>query len=123
MDKYTEYLKIGSIENGVVNREWFSQGWIFKDEEAYINDKDKPCYVPELSDEIYTGNDFLRLCKGQEDFADELFEEVDWQCPESLMCDWLFNDEWVECEGCGKLFNTGYTDGKMICPYCGKDNE
>ena len=122
MDKYSEYLKVSSIENGVINREWYRQGWVFKDEEAYRNHKDKPCYVPELLDEIYTGNDFLDLCKGQEDFADELFEEVDWQCPESLIEDWVINGEWVECKECGKLFNTGDTDGKLICLYCGKDN-
>ena len=71
-------LKIGNIEdNGgeyIIHREFYRQGMIFKDEEAYKFHKDQPCYSPELSDSVYTGNDFLELCNCQQDLADELFE-------------------------------------------------
>lgn len=81
-------LKIGSIEDNdgeyIIHREFYRQGMIFKDEEAYKFHKDQPCYSPELSDSVYTGNDFLELCNCQQDLADELFEGVDWQHPESL---------------------------------------
>lgn len=53
-------LKIGSIEDNdgeyVIHREFYRQGMIFKDEEAYKFHKDQPCYSPELSDSVYTGN-------------------------------------------------------------------
>lgn len=81
-------LKIGSIEDNdgeyIHHREFYRQGMIFKDEEVYKFHKDQPCYSPELSDSVYTGNDFLELCNCQQDLADELFEGVDWQHPESL---------------------------------------
>ena len=52
-------LKIGSIEDNdgeyIIHREFYRQGMIFKDEEAYRFHKDQPCYSPELSDSVYTG--------------------------------------------------------------------
>lgn len=90
-------LKIGSIEDNdgeyIIHREFYRQGMIFKDEEVYKFHKDQPCYSPELSDSVYTGNDFLELCNCQQDLADELFEGVDWQHPESLKEDWFVNGE------------------------------
>jgi hypothetical protein len=122
-----EYLKVGSYtppdENGdgeVIDREFYRQGLIFKDEEAYKNYKDRPCYIPELSNAVYTGNDFLELCKDQEEFADELFYEVDWQHPETLMNDWLSNEELMECNGCGFLVDPYACNGDIECPNCGK---
>lgn len=120
-------LKVGSIEEKdgkyVINREFYGQGMIFKDEEAYRNRKDEPCYAPELSDAVYTGQSFLDMCHGQQDFADELFEAVDWQHPETLMEDWFANNEWVICEGCGKLVNYGDGCNDKKCPFCGKEVE
>ena len=118
-------VKIGKIEklnNGAwkIEREWYGQGSVFKDEEAYRNRPDEPCYVPELSDTVYTANDILALCNGQKDFADELFEGLDWSHPESLMEDWMVNDEWVRCSHCGKLVNYGAGCNNTVCPFCGK---
>lgn len=93
---------------------------IFKDEEVYKFHKYQPCYSPELSDSVYTGNDFLELCNCQQDLADELFEGVDWQHPESLKEDWFVNGEWVECEGCGKIINYGDGCNDTKCPNCGR---
>lgn len=55
-----EYLKIGEYvpadeERGTprkIRRDYYRQGWIFKDEEAYLDEKhpDRICYIPELSD-------------------------------------------------------------------------
>lgn len=45
-----------------LQREFFSQGWVFKDWEAFKNRSDAPCYVPELDDAVYTRNDFMALC-------------------------------------------------------------
>lgn len=40
----------------------------------------------------YTKQDFLNICDGNEVWAYELFQMVDWQSPETLFDEWL-NDE------------------------------
>lgn len=90
------------------------------EEGAYTNRKNEPCYITELSDSVYT-EDFLNICLGKQDLADELFEGVDWQQPETLMEDWLRNNECVICKGCGKLVNYGDGCNDKKCPYCGKE--
>lgn len=103
-------------------REYYGQGMIFKDWEAYQNRPEAPCYVPELSDTVYCQNDFLRICNGQEDLAEQLFEGCDWQHPETLIEDWKVNDEWFVCEKCGWITDAG---GEEItkCPKCGAEME
>ena len=121
-------MKIGSCrvdEDGNIlklKREYHRQGWIFKDEEAFKNEPDSPCYVPELSDSVYTGSNFLKICNGQQEFAEELFDGVDWQHPETLKEEWIAAGEWANCEKCGKLINTGEDDAD-ICPFCGEKIE
>lgn len=73
----------GSITE--LQREFFGQGWIFKDWKAFHQYQDKPCYVPELSDTVYMRDDFMSLCNNQEEIAEKLFYEVDWQSPSALM--------------------------------------
>ena len=121
-------LHIGEIElnpDGTVKRvekQFYGQGLIIKDEDAYKNHPDKPCYVPELADEdvFYTRNDFLRQANGQEEFSDMLFYSVDWQHPETLFDENLRNGEWGYCEHCKKLIDL---QGESVtqCPKCGKD--
>lgn len=82
-----EYVKVGSFKpademnekGAVIERDFYRQGNIFKDEEAYLDKEhpDKVCYIPELSDSLYTRQDFLDMCNGQEDIADRIFEAVD----------------------------------------------
>ena len=116
-----EYIKVGkyipATENApaVFDRELFGQGFIFKDDEAYETGLDKFCYIPELSDKTYTHQDFLDMVDGQEHLADLLFEEVDWQCPESLMEDYYANGEFDDCPKCKKVFAC-YK--KRECPHC-----
>lgn len=84
-----QYLKIGSYTpetdgaEAVIERDYYRQGWIVKDEEAFLHYPKKVCYVPELSNGAYTRQDFLAMCNGQEEFARECFYAVDWQCPET----------------------------------------
>lgn len=63
-------LKIGSIEDNdgeyIIHREFYRQGMIFKDEEAYKFHKDQSCYSPDCRTQVYTGNDFLELCNCQQ---------------------------------------------------------
>lgn len=63
-----KYVKIGSFiqvdevneKGAVIEREFYRQGNIFKDEEVYFDKEhpDKVCYIPELSDSLYTRRDF-----------------------------------------------------------------
>lgn len=114
--KYTPEDVEGDMPE-VIEREYYGQGMIFKDEEAYKNYPDRVCYVPELSDITYTRQDFLNLCDGNVEMADELFDNCDWQHPESLLEDWIVNGEWERCERCGVLFDCQRYDS---CTNCGK---
>ena len=103
-----------------LEKEFFSQGWVFKDWGAFSNRMDEPCYVPELDDTVYTRRDFLELCNNQEEIAEELFCQLDWQSPSTLFNEWEDMGVVEECEGCGKLF---LVFGVKRCPYCGRNLE
>lgn len=114
------------VEDGEIaelEKEFYGQGYIFKDWEAYSHRPDDPCYVPELSDTVYTANDILGLCNNQKEFADEIFGGVDWQHPESLFDDWYHNGEWKVCKNCGHIADNGCGEEVEICPECGADME
>ena len=114
-----EYYTIGSISYNVKTKSWdvvkepTSQGFVFKSEENFREHPGLPCYVPELSDDIYTKNDFLRIARGNHKIAFDLFDMVDWQSPETLLCDML-GDSIIECENCGNL-NYAHHDECFIC--------
>ena len=61
-----------------------NNGFIFKNSDNYYNKNDVtlPVYVPEYQEGYYTREDFEKLCG---DRAEEIFEDVDWQCPETLL--------------------------------------
>lgn len=97
-------LKVGSYtppdENGEgekIVREFYGQGHIFKDEDAFYHRPDDACYIPELSDTVYTRNSILQECNNQTDLAEEVFEALDWQHVSSLLEDWLRNGELDTC--------------------------
>jgi len=118
-----EYLIIGSYTEptgdapAIIDREYYGQGYIFKDEDAYLNYYDKPCYIPELSDAVYTKQDFINMCGGREDFAEICFDIVDWQHPETWVEEQFVNGEWDECPAC-QYYYSRY--GKLEpCEKCG----
>lgn len=128
-EKKRKYVKVGNYipadeMNGkvaVIERDFFQQGYIFKDEEAYLDKEspDKVCYIPELSDSLYTRHDFLEMCNGQEDIADFVFDAVDWQHPETYLEE-QWAEELAECPACGKWF---WCYGVHYCPHCGAKHE
>ena len=99
-----------------LKREFWGQGWIFKNWNAFEKHRDSPCYVPELSDTVYTGNDFMVLCDRQEEIAACLFCEVDCQSPTALRHEWEINREVCTCDQCGKMF---LSYDVHQCPHCG----
>lgn len=127
-DIQRKMLMVGSYEPetddkpAIINREHYRQGWIFKDEDAFLNHPDKVCYIPELSDTTYTRNSIVEMLNGDEELAQEMFYELDWQHPESLLEDWIRCDEITYCETCEKYIQTGGEKLK-ICPVCGTELE
>lgn len=124
-----DYPEGGKIGECIVNYEgtllelrkrYFRQGWVFKDYYAFHNEPRRPCYVPELDEAVYTKEDFLNMCNGQEEIAELVFEAVDWQHPETYLDEQYREGELDVCEQCGKIFES-YCAEK--CPYCGADYE
>lgn len=106
----------------LLERDMSAQGMIFKDEDAFRERPTDPCYVPELTDTIYTREDILHICNNQEEVAERVFREIDWQHPEVYL-DELFHDEEVyKCEHCGKIFDI-YDGQNPRCPFCGELRE
>lgn len=122
MNKETQEV-IGSYtpsdEDGkgeVIDRGYFRQGWVYKNSDAFYNEPDTVCYIPELSDTKYTRKDFLRMCNEQEDIAELIFLSVDWQHPETYLDEQYVEGELNICQKCEKIFES-YENEK--CPYCG----
>jgi hypothetical protein len=96
-----EYELIGNIENGIVYADESGNGMIFKSKEAYLHYPDEICYVPEYgfpkNERIYKGavedvvgythNDLLKLCDGNEKLCDIMFDLLDWQFPNTWLCE------------------------------------
>ncbi len=121
MSEQTEkYEIIGVCEvdgNGEIvklERGWLRQGFVYKNPNAYHNDKSAVCYVPELSDTAFTGQDFLDMCNGQPEIADRVFVDIDWQHPGSYLNEQ--DDEEIGVCKCGKWYWRYDLDK---CPYCG----
>lgn len=104
-----------------LRREFYGQGMIFKSWDAYQNRPTDPCYVPEMSEAVYTAEDFFHLCNNQKEFADELFAACDWQHPESLLDEWKQSGEWEECPHCGYLIDCGNIFRGNKCLHCGRE--
>lgn len=101
-----------------IDRDYYRQGWIFKDEDAFQNRPDDVCYIPELSDEKYTRNDILKILAGDEELAKTMFKELDWQHPESLLEDWKANGEIAWCPHCIKfLAESDHEEGYDGCKW------
>lgn len=100
------------LPDGTIEKEYYGQGWIYKNWNAFENKTDEICYVGEHDEDKlaegvgYKYNDFVRLaqefinrnedvqeyCKENnvtaEDIALNLFEAVDWQDPTTEIDQW-----------------------------------
>ena len=99
----------------VIQREFYGQGYIFKDEAAFLSHPDQVCYVPELSDMAYTHNDLLALCDGQEKLAQCCFDCLNWQSPTTWVDEQFIFGEWVRCEECHRVYDA---EDNTACPHC-----
>ncbi len=90
-----------------------NQGLFFKDELAYKNNMNAPCYVPEcyfddedeVTDSFYTHRSLLEICGYNEELCDACFAALSWQSPEI----WL--DE-LEPEDYAHFWNWLHEGGK-----------
>ncbi len=93
--------RIETPEGVFFELDYSGEGMIFKDEEAFLNHPDAICYIPEAEAIDYNGwripetasvgythNDLLLLCEGDEELCHELFYELEWTCPTTLLCEW-----------------------------------
>lgn len=110
-----KYTPAHSGRKGLIQREFYGQGYIVKDEVAYFAHPEQVCYVPELSDTAYTHNDLLALCDSQESMARCCFDNVDWQCPETWIDEQFIMGEWVKCPACRRWVDT---NAAKECPFC-----
>lgn len=76
--------------------------------EKFPEDLDNICYVDDYGCG-YTGTSFLELAGGNRSTANLLFESLAWQCPDTLLQEWLAEDLVYECP-CGAIvINDGTT--------------
>ncbi len=115
MDRIGEYTPACGEKPACILRDFYCEGFIFKDEAAYISRPDAVCYVAELSDTVYTHNDLLALCEGQEALARACFDSLCWQHPETWTDEQFTCGEWDKCPGCGRWFACY---DATECPHC-----
>ena len=111
----------GDPENGipdVIERGWSGRGWIFQDFEAFDKWPDHVCYIPEFTDDRYTARDFLRLARGQEEIAREMFEGCARERPEEWLEQQIQSGRVIRCRTCETLY---YRKRRKVCPYCGRE--
>lgn len=104
----------------IIQREFYGQGYIFKDEAAFLSHPDQVCYVPELSDTPYTRNDLLALCDGQEKLAQRCFDCLNWQSPTTWVDEQFIFGEWVRCEECHRVYDA---EEHSSCPHCENEQD
>ena len=89
-------------DNGVFYQlEDSENGMAYKNEDAFRNHHNEVCYVPEAAcmgydgwivpatDKLcYTYDDLLSLCDGSTKLCENLFDELDWCCPQTILKEW-----------------------------------
>ena len=111
-----KYIPAHNGREALIQREFYAQGYIVKDEAAYRAHPDRVCHVPELSDTPYTHNDLLALCDGQEALARACFDCLNWQSPETWVDEQFYFGEWARCAHCRRVYDAGDHEA---CPHCG----
>lgn len=125
-NKLDSYIQVGRYvpatddREEIIERAYYCQGLIYKDERAFLLKNDVVCYIPELSDATYTRQDFLNLCNGQEEFAKQCFYGVNWQHPETWFDEQFRENEWGWCEHCHQIFDMSGV--LCACPVCGTES-
>lgn len=115
-----DYIIGEILENGEIVKGLSEQGEVYKNSKAFYKKLNEVCYIPELSDDGYTYEDFLNLANGSEEVASMLFDTVDWQSPETLLDECFAEGEVHSCLKCKKMYLSYSAE---CCPYCGQRKE
>jgi hypothetical protein len=89
-----------------------------KDKNIFDSEMDLICYST-LDGDNYTRRQFIEICKGQVNIAEIIFNECDWQHPETYLTEVIESGLMAECEKCGKIFVTHNEDAEeSFCQDC-----
>lgn len=58
---------------------------MYKDIEAFENKSSKICYVADCSNREYNYNSLLKLCKGNIELTEYIFNMLDWKQPANIL--------------------------------------
>lgn len=109
-----------NVEDIRINRQALEQGYGYKNKKRFYDTEhpDQVCYIAELSDTLYSRNDFLKLADNNEKIAERIFSYCDWQSPESALEELFTSQEIVECPNCKHLILLG-DEEDAVCEHCG----
>ena len=78
-------------------KDWYRQGFVYKDEEAFLFSPKDVCYIAEddypNEEKQYTRTDIVRICDGNVALATIIFYMLDWQHPETLYDEYIRENE------------------------------
>lgn len=134
MMKTKKLIEVGYFEDDKFYFGESDNGFIYKNEEAFLNKKGI-CYIPsytfeELGDAItlqeigdgdcaaYTYSDLLNAVCGNEESAKFLFDCLDWTHPETELQN-LEQVDYGVCYECGTIYDE--QEGHESCPNCTKN--
>lgn len=119
-EKVVETCIQGAVwEGDIVGRSWSGLGWVYKNPETFYHAPSELCYVPEDLDGAYTANDFLELSQGQPEIAEEMFQSVEWEHPETWLDEQFRMGDLAICPVCRHICQS-YMG--LMCPYCRETN-
>lgn len=121
MIKVGKYVQPHNGKPEIIEREWYEQGYFFKDEDAFLNYEDKVCYISEFDDTKYTRKDILKVCDNQYELAKQCFYGLSWESPCTWILDAIYSGIWCECKECNHYFYIE-DEENMICPFCANEN-
>lgn len=103
--------RIKTSEGVSYELEYGGEGYIYKNEDAFLNRPDAVCYIPEYAadgcegwrvpqnEDCFTHNSLLALCKGNEEVCRDLFYSLEWTYPSTLLEEWEMNGYFDDIKG------------------------
>ena len=113
------WIQGGGVVGDIVGRSWSGQRRVYKNPEAFYHAPSELCYVPEDLAGAYTANGFFELSLEQPEIAEEMFQSVEWEHPETWLDEQFRMGELAICPVCGHICQS-YVG--LMCPYCRETN-
>ena len=113
------WIQGAGVVGDIVGWSWSGQGRVYKNPEAFYHVPFELCYVPEDLAGAYTANDFFELSLEQPEIAEEMFQSVEWEHPETWLDEQFRMGELAICPVCGHIRQSSVG---LMCPYCRETN-